>query len=179
MDAKRNPLMTRLAFSLLVGLLALLAVLGLLGRAFGEGENRLLKRAPAFSLQDTEGHTVKLADFTGKALIVSFVVTWDEPSLKQIKILSELLKEHTDKEFAILGVAVEQTGKQTAKAYVNREHPSFPFLIADYEVIQAFGGLTAVPTTFIIDKDHNAVQRHVGIIDKKTLEAELKPTAKP
>jgi peroxiredoxin len=179
MDAKRNPFVTRLAFSLLLGLLVLLAVLGLLGRAFGEGESRVAKRAPDFSLKDTDGRVVKIADFAGKPLIVCFVVTWDEPSLKQIKILSELLKEHEDKELVILGVAIEQEGKQSAKAYVNREHPSFPFLIATYEVIQAFGGLTGVPTTFVIDKDHNAIDRHVGITGKKILEADLKPAAKP
>lgn len=179
MNAKQNPYVTRFALALLVGLLALLAVLVLLSRAFGADELRATKRAPAFALKDTEGRDVKLADFTGKALIVCFVVTWDEPSLKQIAILSDVLKEHTDKELAVLAMAVEQVERQSTKSYVNKEHPSFPFLVVDYKTIQAFGGLTAVPTTLVINKDHNIVQRHIGITEKKVLEDELKTVLQP
>jgi len=171
MNAKLNLWTTRLALPLLIGLLASLAVLVLLGRAFGQGEGRVVRRAPAFALKDTDGRVVKLDDFAGKTLTVCFVVTSDQPSLKQIAILSDWLKEHDAKELAVLGLAVEQSGKQTTKAYVEQEHPSFPFLVVDYETIQAFGGLTAVPTTFVIDKNQNIIQRYIGITEKEVLEA--------
>lgn len=174
MNSKRNPWLGRLTISLAIGLLALLTVLVLLGRAFGDDEVRVMKRAPAFTLKDTQGNAVKLADFTDKTLVITFVVTWDPPSLKQIEILTDLHKEHGEKDLAVLAVSIEQTERQTTKAYVEQQHPSFPFLVADYETIHAFGGLTAVPTTFVIDKDHNITQRHVGITEKKVFEAELK-----
>lgn len=175
MNAKPNPGVIRLAIPLLIGLLALLAVLVLLGRAFGQGEDRGVRRAPAFALKDTDGHIVKLDDFTGKTLIVCFVVTSDQPSLKQIAILSDWLKEHDAKELAILGLAIEQWGKQTTRTYVEQEHPCFPFLVADYETIRAFGGLRAVPTTFVIDKNQNAIQQYIGVTEKKVLETNLGP----
>lgn len=177
MRLKQNPGLPRV--SVPAGLLALLAALVLLGHVFGENETRITKRAPAFRLKDMQGNTVKLADFAGKAVIISFVVTWDQPSLKQIEILSNLRKEHGEMDLAVLAVAVEQPERQTTKAYVEQQHPSFPFLVADYETINAFGGLTAVPTTFVIDKDHNLVQKHVGITNKSAFEADLKGTAPP
>jgi peroxiredoxin len=174
MDLKINPWSERLAVRRIFGLLAVSLVLMLPGQAFGENVPLTTKRAPAFTLKDTEGKTVKLADFSGKALIISFVVTWDQPSQKQIEILSTLRKEHREQDLAILALAVEQPGKQTTKAYVEQQHPSFPFLVADYETIKAFGGLTEVPTTFVLDKDHNIVQKHVGITHKSAFEADLK-----
>jgi peroxiredoxin len=179
MNGKWNPGLARLVIPLLVGVLVLLAVLVLLSRAFGEGDVHVLKRAPAFALKDTDGHAVKLADFTDKALIICFVVTWDEPSLKQIAILSDVLKEHNDKELAVLAMAVEQAESQSTKSYVEQQHPSFPFLVVDYKTIQAFGGLNAVPTTFVINKGHNIIQRHIGITEKKVLEDELKTVLQP
>ena len=174
MNAKQKPFLTRPAFSLLIGLLALLVVVALLGHALAEDDASTAKRAPDFTLKDTEGRIVKLVDFAGKTLIVSFVITWDEPSREQIKILSELVKEHGDKELAVLGMAIEEAGRPTTKAYVEQEHPSFPFLVANFETVQAFGGLTAVPTTFVIDKDRNIIQQHVGVTEKKVFEAALK-----
>ena len=106
-------------------------------------------------------------------------MTWDQPSLKQIAILSDWLKEHDAEELAVLCMAVEQSGKQTTKAYVDREHPDFPFLVANYETIEAFGGLTAVPTTFVIDKNKNIIQRYVGITEKKVLETNLTSVSPP
>jgi peroxiredoxin len=178
MRSKPKPRLTRAAISILSGILGLLAVLGLLGHAFGQSETASTKRAPAFTLKDTQDNAVKLADFAGKPLVISFVVTWDQPSLKQIAILSDLRKEHGETDLAILAVAIEQTDKQTTKTYVEQQHPSFPFLVADYPTIVAFGGLTAVPTTFVIDTDQNIVQRHEEVTEKKVLEAELKMVPK-
>lgn len=178
MRSKPNPRLARIALPFLSGTLGLLAIFVLLGHVFGESETPATRRAPSFTLKDTQGNAVKLADFAGKSLVISFVVTWDQPSLKQIEILSVLRKEHSEADLAILAVAIEQTDRQTTKTYVEQQHPSFPFLVADYQAIMAFGGLTAVPTTFVIDKDQNIIQRHEEVTEKKALEAELKMVPK-
>jgi peroxiredoxin len=179
MSSKRNPRLVRIAIPILSGILGLLMMLALLNRAFGENETPATKSAPAFTLKDTQGNSVKLADFAGRSLIISFVVTWDQPSLRQIEILSNWRKEHRQADLAILAVAVEQAGKPTTKTYVEEQHPVFPFLVADYETIKAFGGLTVVPTTFVIDKHQNIVQRHEGVTEKRVFEEELKMVPKP
>ncbi|HUI07037.1 MAG TPA: TlpA disulfide reductase family protein [Verrucomicrobiae bacterium] len=171
MNTKLNTRAVRLAPSLLIGLLASLVALVLLNRAFGQGDHFWVRHAPDFALKNTDGDVVKLDDFTGKTLAVCFIVTSDKPSLRQIAILSDWLKEHDPKKFAVLGLSIEQWGSQTTKAYVDQDHPSFPFLIADYETIRAFGGLTAVPTTFVIDKDQNIIQQYVGVTKKEVLDA--------
>ena len=105
-------------------------------------------------------------------------MTWDQPSLKQIEILSNLRKEYGQTNLAILAIAIEQGDRQTTKTYVEQQHPAFPFLVADYETIKAFGGLTAVPTTFVIDKDQNIVHRYEGVTEKYILEERLKMVRK-
>jgi peroxiredoxin len=167
----------RFAIPAVIGLLVSLGVVVLLGRVSGEDEAHM--HAPSFALKDTDGHIVKLDDFAGKMLAVCFVATWDAPSQKQIAILSDWLRVHDDRELAVLGLAIEQPGKQTAKTYVTQEHPDFRFLVADFQTIQAFGGLTAVPTTIVIDKDQNIIQRYVGVTEKKVLETNFKPVPPP
>jgi len=79
-------------------------------------------------------------------VIISFVVTWDEPSQKQIEILSKLRSESSETNLVILAAAIEQADRQTTKAYVEQQHPNFPFLVADYATINGFG-LAVVPTS--------------------------------
>jgi hypothetical protein len=41
-------------------------------------------------------------------------------------------------------------------------------------MVQGFGGLTAIPTLFVIDKNQNIIQRYVGVTEANILEADLK-----
>jgi thiol-disulfide isomerase/thioredoxin len=125
-------------------------------------------------LKDTDGREAKLGDFKDKALIICFVATWDKPSQKQISILAEVAKEYADRGLAVLGFALEQSGKQTVKSYVETDHPSFRFLAVDYSTIMAFGGIGSIPMTFVIDKNHYIIRSYVGIAEKKTLATDLK-----
>jgi len=146
----------------------------LIDHAFAESGVVPSKKAPAFTLRDVQGNVVKSSDFSGKSVILSFVVTWDEPSQKQIEILSKLRSENSETNLVILAAAIEQPDRQTTKAYVEQAHPNFPFVVADYETISGFGGLAVVPTTFVIDKDRNVIQRHEGVTEKRAFESELK-----
>ena len=50
--------------------------------------------APAFSLQSVEGTTVKLADYFGKVVLVSFWVSWDADCLENMALLDSAQAEY-------------------------------------------------------------------------------------
>jgi peroxiredoxin len=175
MNIKPNAGPSRLIVSLTVGLVLLLAVVVLLSRAFGAtNEVHVATPAPFFSLKVGRGQTVKLADFKGKALIVCFLATGDKPSQRQMPILNDLLKEYTETNLAVLGLAFEQPGAQSIKTFADEESVDFPLYPPDYDIIQSFGGLTAVPTMFIIDKNQNIIRKYVGVTEANTLEADIR-----
>jgi peroxiredoxin len=45
---------------------------------------------------------------------------------------------------------------------------AYPVLIATAEVQKSYGGIEAIPTTFILDKEGNIVAKYVGLQDKET-----------
>lgn len=160
--------------SLVVGLVVLLVVIVLLGRAFGaSNDTRTATPAPAFSLKVT-GKIIKLTDFKGKALIVCFLATGDSPSQKQLPILNDLLKEYTETNLAILGLVFEQPGAKPRKIFAEDLGVNFPLYAPDYDIIQDFGGLTAIPTLFVIDKNQNIIQKYVGVTEANVLQADLR-----
>lgn len=172
----RGP--SRLILSLVAGLVVSLTVGGLLRRAFGEDLIRLAKPAPSFTIKLAPGKTVKLANFKDKALIVCFVATWDSFCQKQMVVLNDLQKQYGETNLAVLGLALDQSRPELVKAYAEQHHLNYPVYLADYDIIQAFGSLTAIPTTFVIDKNQNIIQTYVGITETNVLDADLKAIAK-
>lgn len=133
------------------------------------------KPAPQFVLKDLSGKAVKLSDFEGKALLVVFWLTRSGPCQEQIKSLIELQQQYADKQFTVLGFCLNDKGSAAVKAFVDERKINFPVLIADYETVQDFGGITAVPTLFVIEKNHHIIQKYVGLTPKTKLENDLKP----
>ncbi len=178
MNIRPNAGTCRLIISLTVGVIVLLTVMVLLRRAFGESEIRVAKPAPSFALKVAQGRTIKLADFKNKALIVCFLATWDGPSQEQMRILNDLSKQYGETNLAMLGLALDQTRPELVKAYAEQQHLNYPLYLPDYDLIQAFGGLTAIPTTFVIDKNQNIIQTYVGVTATNALDADLKAILK-
>ena len=48
-------------------------------------------------------------------------------------------------------------------------------LVADEKIQAAFGGITGLPTTFIIDRNGNIAKQHLGFAEREELESEIKP----
>jgi peroxiredoxin len=180
MNIKPNTGPSRLTVSLAVGCVVLLVVIVLLSRAFGaaSAETRTATPAPSFSLKIGRGQFIKLASFKGKALIVAFFAAGDKPSEKQALILNDLLKGYSETNLAVLGLALEQPGAPQAKAFAEEQGLSFPLYPPDYDFIQAFGGLTSIPTLFIIDKNQNIIQKYIGVTETNVLDADLKAVFK-
>jgi peroxiredoxin len=150
--------------------LCLAAVNGLRAEPMGDAP----KPAPDFDLMDLAGKEVKLADFKGKALLVFFWTTWSKPCQDQLKALTELQQQYGGKDFSVLGISLDDKGADAVKSFADTQKLNFPIIMGDYKVVQDFGGLQAIPTTFLIEKNHYIIQRHVGIVEKSTLENELK-----
>ena len=178
MNIRPNTGPGRLIISLTIGLIVLLAVMVLVLRAFGEEGVVVAKPAPSFVLKVAKDRTVKLTDFKNRALIVCFLATWDKNSQEQMKILDVLQKRYSETNLAVLGFALDQTRTETVKSYAEQHHLSYPLYLATYDLIKAFGSLTAIPTTFVIDKNQNIIQTYVGVTETNVFDDYLKVITK-
>jgi peroxiredoxin len=60
------------------------------------------------------------------------------------------------------------------KKFAEKYEMNYPVVLADQETVRAFGGVDAIPTTFIIDRAGRIVSRHLGFTEKADLEKEIK-----
>lgn len=161
-----------------------LVLAALVGSASGwaatnDAPARSLTTAPAFLLPNLDGKTVKQADFKDKAVLMVFWTTWAAPCRDQLPALVELQRQYGGPNFTVLGISLDDKGAKVVKEFVAANKLNFPILMADYQVIQDFGGLTEIPTMFLVEKNRFIVQRYTGVIEKRTLETDLKAILPP
>lgn len=129
--------------------------------------------APAWSLPDLEGNQVSNKDFQGKVVLIDFWATWCPPCREMIPGLVELQDEYGSDKLAIVGVSLDQNGVAAVKPFAARYGINYTSLIGNNEITDKFGGIQAIPTSFLIDQQGNVVSKHVGFVSKKQLRKEI------
>lgn len=70
--------------------------------------------APLFASTDTSGHTISLKDLRGKYVLLDFWASWCGPCREENPNVVKAYEQFKDKGFTILGISLDQTGKQDA-----------------------------------------------------------------
>ena len=130
--------------------------------------------APSFTLRDLNGKQVSLSDFKGKVVILDFWATWCPPCVMEIPHFIELYEQYKDQGFAMVGISLDRQGVGIVKSFVQKYRVNYPILMTDGRIDRVYGGITGIPTTFVIDAAGNIQRKYVGYRDKAVFEADIK-----
>jgi thiol-disulfide isomerase/thioredoxin len=131
--------------------------------------------APSWKLQDLNGKTVSSTELKGKVIVLDFWATWCPPCKAEIPGFIELQKGYGKDGLVIIGASVDDAGKiATVKKFVQKFGVNYPVVLANEETVRAFGGVNAIPTTFVINQEGRIVSRNLGFTETAELEKEIK-----
>ena len=130
--------------------------------------------APDFALQSLDGKTVRLSDFRGKAVLLNFWATWCEPCKLEMPWFIELQKQYGPQGLQVLGVAMDDSGKDTIAKFAHNMGVDYPVLLGKESVSDQYGGLEYLPTSFYIDRDGKVVARVFGLRSRSDIEDWIK-----
>ncbi len=121
--------------------------------------------APAWKLKDVDGNVISSESFKGKVVVVDFWATWCGPCRVEIPGYIALQKKYGKDGLVIIGVSCDQDkhAAQTVKDFVKKQGLNYQVVMGDEDVQAAFGGMDAIPTTFIIDRQGQIRDRKVGV----------------
>jgi len=129
--------------------------------------------APEIELQTIIGESpVTLANTKGKVRVLVFWATWCEPCRAEIPTLIHLQETLGAKGLQVIGISVDED-PNLVKALHNEAHFNYPILAATSKVIEDYGGISSVPTLFIIGRNGDLIEMIPGMIEDSMLEHEI------
>lgn len=132
--------------------------------------------APPFAAHTLDGRTVAPADYRGKVVLVNFWATWCGPCRAEIPALVALQDKYRD-QLQIIGISEDQASPEAVKAFAAKMQMNYPVAMTTPEIEKLYPGITALPTTFVVDPEGHIVQKHVGMLGSAQTEQEVRALA--
>ena len=129
--------------------------------------------APEFKLDALDGRPLSLATVRGKVVLLNFWATWCGPCRAEIPDLIALQQKYKD-QLQIIGLTVDDDDAATIQQVVAEERINYPVAMASPEVRLQYGGIAALPTSFVVDAQGRVVQKHEGLRDPALYETEIR-----
>jgi peroxiredoxin len=129
-----------------------------------------LGAAPAWRLPRLDGTTLDSNELKGKVVVVDFWATWCGPCIREIPGYVEIQKKYADRGLVIVGISMDQRGQAVVQRFIEQHGINYPIVMGDEAVTEAFGGVQAIPTTFLIDRDGQIRHRKVGAMEREEYE---------
>lgn len=128
-----------------------------------------LRKAPDFTLTSLDKNEIKLSNYKGKVIILDFWATWCPPCKAEIPFFIELYKKYREQGLAIIGVAISDE-EYKVQAFAKNFKINYPVAMGNEKIVEDYGGIRGLPTTFIIDKEGNIREKFIGYMPKEVFE---------
>jgi peroxiredoxin len=166
-----NPPRARLSFRHFAGLAAIWFLLsGAVLQA--EPEAPIVGQiAPAWKLKDLDDKEVSSEQFKGKVVVLDFWATWCQPCVAEIPGYAALQKKYGADGLVVVGVLYRDPKTAAyVKKFAAEKGLNYTVVVGDDAIADAFGGLEALPTTFLISRAGRIVHQKVGAVPHEEYE---------
>ena len=161
---------SRIVWTMARMLMVAVCVLALASPGWGAG-----KAAPDFTLKDVlQGKEYSLSQFKGKVVVINFFTFFCGPCRDEMPDLNKINNELKGRGLVTLGIALSSDPAQI-RFLVKQLGLEYTVLTGNDKVSEAYGSISVVPTTIIIDKAGNIAQKIEGTRKKETFMGLIQP----
>ncbi len=127
---------------------------------------------PPFLLDDLDGQPISTAAYHGKVVLITFWATWCPPCREEIPEMIALANKYKDS-VQIIGVSMDEDPPEAVRAFARAEKMNYPIVMGSDKLSQEYGGVDALPTTFVVDTNGRVVQKHMGLYPEAVYDGEI------
>ena len=125
---------------------------------------------PELSLKTYGGETFTFGPKDGKVTLVVFWATWCTPCLEEIPQLKDFHETYAEQGFRVVSINIDDPEGVKAPLLAKQFEINYPVLIGDEKAEKAFGGLRALPTSFLVGRDGRVKRKLEGLYPAATME---------
>jgi peroxiredoxin len=123
---------------------------------------------PDFQLKNLDGKSITLSALRGQPVLLNFWATWCGPCRSEMPYIQQLSGDPTWKARGLVILAVNlQESEATVRKFMADNAFSFTVLLDTTGDTSRLYNISAIPTTYIIDKDGIIKSDHVGAFSSK------------
>jgi len=134
--------------------------------------------APDFTLTDLSGRRVRLSDYRGRPVLVSFWASWCIPCRDEVPLLQQAYLQHRAEHLALLGVTFRDLPSDSRR-FLRAHHATYPALPDTDGAVATAYGVRAVPQLFFIGRDGRIRDRIYGRTGQALLDRTLREILPP
>lgn len=112
---------------------------------------------------DAQGNRHTLAEYKGKVVLVDVWATWCPPCRRSLPEVAELQRAGGDA-YVVLPISVDRNGWGDVKPFLDQNpHLGLTAYLPDgAKALDAFGEISGIPTTLLVDRRGRLIQRWSG-----------------
>lgn len=131
------------------------------------------KAAPTFVRRDLAGRKVRLSDYHGKVVLLSFWATWCASCQEELPRFAEWQKKYGADGLQVLAISMDDSAAAVRRR-VRKLHLDYPVVMGDAKLGEEYGGVLGLPVTYLVDRDGIVVEQIKGETDLNAMEVQIK-----
>jgi thiol-disulfide isomerase/thioredoxin len=148
----------------------LAAVILCLGFAGCKEDRPISGKAPMVSLKSYSGETFTMAGDDKEVTLLVFWATWCQPCLMEMPSLVKLQGKYKDRNFRVVSINVDDPEGKKVRAIARDYGINYHVLVGNEDIMKQFGGVQALPTSFLIGRDGRIREKLQGLYPEAHLE---------
>ncbi len=122
---------------------------------------KLNQIAPDFTTTDISGRKFSLSQLKGKYVLLNFWATWCGPCVKELPLFKKLRDDFSESQLEIISISEDNT-KEALEKGIKKYSLNWTHVYRDMGLINKYQISSAIPLTFLIDKEGKLVFMQVG-----------------
>ena len=115
--------------------------------------------APEFKLANRAGGELALSGLKGQVVMINFWASWCGPCRQEFPALDQIYSKYKPMGFQIVAINVESE-KADAERFLGKTPVNFPILFDPDNRVSGSYGVSAMPTTFLVDRQGRVRWQH-------------------
>ena len=130
------------------------------------------RHMPELVMEQLGGGTWRLAEHRGQVVLINYWASWCSPCWEETPGLIRLSQELGPKGLAVVGVAMDEGGRDKVRDFVEKFRVPYPVVFPE-AMSQMVYGMEGLPTTILVDRNGMVAKTYIGAISERDFRADV------